>query len=411
MHLFLTEGMGWLEVICGSMFSGKSEELIRRLRRAKYANQKVVAFKHSSDDRYDSTKLASHSQNFIEGIPVANVEEMEKLLLTEYCDSEVIGIDEVQFFGEDVVKLVEKMANMGKRVIVAGLDQDFRGEPFHPMPELLIRAEHVDKLNAICMSCGSPASRTQRLVNGEPAYYDDPIIMVGAAESYEARCRKCHVVRNRDKKEGKLYFIVGTDTEIGKTHVTMELLKEELAKGTKVSAIKPIETGKDTFGENLEGSDTKKYADILGKETGEINTYFFSKPMSPHIAAELDGQEVNVGKIKADIDAAVNENDVVYVEGAGGLLVPYRESYTYLDLLVDYRKKAEVILVSANVLGTINHTLLTIDVLRRNDIKIKGIVFNNKEKTKDEKMAKNNIETITKYSGLKLIKEMGYDGV
>ena len=206
MHLFLTEGMGWLEVICGSMFSGKSEELIRRLRRAKYANQKIVAFKHSIDNRYDETKLASHSQTFIEGIPVANVEKIEEIVMSKYIDVEVIGIDEVQFFGNDIVPLVEKFANMGKRVIVAGLDQDFRAEPFHPMPELIARAEYVDKFNAICMCCGNPASRTQRLVDGEPAYFDDPIIMVGASESYEARCRKCHIVRKRDKKENLPHF-------------------------------------------------------------------------------------------------------------------------------------------------------------------------------------------------------------
>lgn len=411
MHLFLTEGMGWLEVICGSMFSGKSEELIRRLRRAKYANQKVVAFKHASDDRYDDTKLASHSQNFIEGIPVGSVEEMEELILTKYCDSEVIGIDEVQFFGEKVVSLVEKLANMGKRVVVAGLDQDFRGEPFHPMPELLIRAEHVDKLNAICMSCGSPASRTQRLVNGEPAYYDDPIIMVGAAESYEARCRKCHIVKNREDKEGKVYFIVGTDTEIGKTFVTTKLVEDEIAKGTDVTVLKPIETGKETFPQDLSGSDTKAYADLLGKDLKDVNTYFFSKPMSPHIAAEIDGEVVSVKKIKEDIDRARLNHDVVYVEGAGGLLVPYKDKYTYLDLLVDYRKKAEVILVSANVLGTINHTLLTIDVLRRNDIKINGIVFNNKDGNTDEKLLRNNVETISRYSSVKVIKEVGYNGL
>lgn len=410
MHLFLTEGMGWIEVICGSMFSGKSEELIRRLRRAKYANQKVVAFKHSSDDRYDNTKLASHSQTFIEGVPVSSAEEMENLLLTKYCDAEVIGIDEVQFFSGDIVKVIEKMANMGKRIIVAGLDQDFRGEPFNPMPELLIRAEHVDKLNAICMCCGSPASRTQRLVNGEPAFYDDPIIMVGASEAYEARCRKCHVVQSRDKSEGKLYFIVGTDTEIGKTNCTLNLIQKDLKNNKKVMVLKPVETGKETFGESLEGSDSKAYATLLNKDINEVNTYFFTKPLSPHVASKLDNTEINMGLIKEKIDKALKENEIVYVEGAGGLLVPYKDKYTYLDLLVDYRKKAEVILVSANVLGTINHTLLTIDVLRRNDIKINSVIFNNKNNIKDRDLIENNIETVRKYSAVKLIKEMEYNG-
>jgi thymidine kinase len=276
------------------MFSGKSEELIRRLRRAKYANQKVVAFKHSIDNRYDETKLASHSQTFIERIPASSPEAIEEMVMTKYVDAEVIGIDEVQFFGNGIVSVVEKFANMGKRVIVAGLDQDFRGEPFHPMPELIARAEYVDKFNAICMCCGSPASRTQRLVNGEPAFFDDPIIMVGASESYEARCRKCHVVRRREAKEGKLIFVVGTGTEIGKTYVTKKLLKEEMDKGIKVVGLKPVETGKESFGPNLEGSDTFSYAELTGKKTEEINRYFFQKALSPHIASEIDGEEISL---------------------------------------------------------------------------------------------------------------------
>lgn len=409
MHLFLTEGMGWLEVICGSMFSGKSEELIRRLRRAKYANQKIAAFKHSSDSRYDNEKLASHSKTFIEGIPVADVDEMEKLIFEKYYDAEVIGIDEVQFFGNEIVALVEKLADSGKRVIVAGLDQDFRGEPFHPMPELLIRAEHVDKLNAICMVCGSPASRTQRLVDGEPAYYDDPIIMVGASESYEARCRKCHVVKQRENKEGKLYFIVGTGTEIGKTKVTLRLLKEDLEKNKNITALKSVETGKNTFGENLEGSDTYEYSKLLGKKVEDINTYFFEKPLSPHLAAREDGKEIDVEKIKEKVDKALIDYEKVYFEGAGGLLVPYKDNYTYLDFMAYYRKKAEVILVAPNVLGTINHTLLTIDVLRRNDIKINSIIFNNIENIKDKEFLKNNIDAVVKHSGIKLVREMGYN--
>lgn len=198
MRLFYNEHMGWIEVITGSMFSGKSEELIKRLRRVKYGNQSLIVFKHASDERYDSEKVASHSLNFIEAVPVCSVEEMYNIVRKDYNDVEVIGIDEVQFFGTTVVEFCEMMANEGKRVIVAGLDQDFRGEPFKPMDELLAKAEFVDKFNAICMVCGSPASRTQRLVNGEPAFYDDPIVMVGAADSYEARCRKHHEVKHRE---------------------------------------------------------------------------------------------------------------------------------------------------------------------------------------------------------------------
>lgn len=201
MRLFYNEHMGWIEVVTGSMFSGKSEELIKRLRRVKYGKQSLVVFKHSSDKRYDEVKLASHSKNFIEAIPADSVEEMYRIVKEQYPDVEVIGVDEVQFFGHEVVEFCEVMANEGKRVIVAGLDQDFRGEPFKPMDELLAKAEFVDKFNAICMVCGSPASKTQRLVNGEPAFYDDPIIMVGASESYEARCRKHHIVRFRENEE------------------------------------------------------------------------------------------------------------------------------------------------------------------------------------------------------------------
>lgn len=406
MHLFLTEGMGWLEVICGSMFSGKSEELIRRLRRAKYANQKVVAFKHSIDNRYDETKLASHSQTFIEGIPAADAKTIEDIIMNKYIDAEVIGIDEVQFFGDDIVPIVEKLANMGKRVIVAGLDQDFRGEPFHPMPELMTRAEHVDKFNAICMCCGSPASRTQRLVNGEPAFFDDPIIMVGAAEAYEARCRKCHVVRKREVKEGKLLFIVGTGTEIGKTYVTTKLLEEALSENKKVIGLKPIETGKDSFPENLEGSDSYGYAKLFNKKIEEINRYFFKKPMSPHVAAELDGETIEISEIKKLIDKNLLENDVVYVEGAGGLLVPYKNNYTFLDLLVNYRQKAEVIVIAPNILGTINHTLMTIDILKRNDIKINSLIFNNIDKTLDKDLLKSNVDAIKEFTNIKVIREL-----
>ncbi|MGL4629274.1 thymidine kinase [Cetobacterium sp.] len=197
MHLLLTEGMGWIEVVTGSMFSGKSEELIRRMRRSKYANQKMVVFKHASDDRYDDTKVASHSQVFIEAVPASTVAEMREIIETQYKDVRVVGIDEVQFFGEEVAEFCEELADSGKRVVVAGLDQDFRGEPFKPMDRLMAKAEYVDKFNAICACCGNPASRTQRLVNGEPAYEDDPIVLVGASESYEARCRRCHIVRKR----------------------------------------------------------------------------------------------------------------------------------------------------------------------------------------------------------------------
>ncbi len=183
---------GWIEVICGSMFSGKTEELIRRVRRAQIARQRVQVFKHSLDARYAEREVASHNGLQLEAIPVENSDRLRALIAPE---TTVVAIDEGQFFDEGLVSLCEELADRGLRVIVAGLDMDFRGEPFGPMPQLMARAERVDKLQAICVVCGGPASRTQRLINGQPAAYDDPVILVGAEEVYQARCRGCHQVR------------------------------------------------------------------------------------------------------------------------------------------------------------------------------------------------------------------------
>jgi dethiobiotin synthase len=185
-------------------------------------------------------------------------------------------------------------------------------------------------------------------------------------------------------------------------------MREEMKSGKKVGALKPVETGRETFPENLEGSDSYAYAKLLNKEIEDVNIFFYTKPMSPHVASELDGEKVCLKTIKDRIDAGLQENDVLFVEGAGGLLVPLKDNYTFLDLLVDYRKKSEVILVSANTLGTINHTLLTIDVLKRNDIMIKGLVFNNKDNVQDEKLLRNNIETISKIGKVDVIADYGY---
>jgi len=173
------------------MFSGKSEELIRRVRRAQIARQRVQVFKPIIDDRYSKDNVTSHSGIFMDATPVHNVEEIRQRLEPE---TEVVAIDEGQFFDATLADLCNNLADQGKRVIVAGLDLDFRGEPFGPMPLLMAQAEVVDKLSAICVVCGAPASRTQRLVDGKPASYDDPVILVGASEVYEARCRRCHVV-------------------------------------------------------------------------------------------------------------------------------------------------------------------------------------------------------------------------
>lgn len=182
---------GRIELICGSMFSGKTEELIRLLRRAVIAKQQVQVFKPAIDDRFHIKKVTSHGGREFEAKPVNAAAEIIRHVLPE---TTVVAIDEVQFFDPEIVAICEQLAEEGKRVICAGLDMDFRGEPFGPMPALLARAEHVWKLHAICVICGEEASRTQRLVAGEPVAYDDPVVMVGAAEAYEARCRQCHVV-------------------------------------------------------------------------------------------------------------------------------------------------------------------------------------------------------------------------
>lgn len=182
---------GRVEVICGSMFCGKTEELIRRLRRAVIAKQNVQVFKHSLDDRYGIQQITSHNGQNIDAIPIA---ESSQIINQIKDDTTVVAIDEVQFFDEGIEDVINQLAERGLRVVLAGLDMDFRGEPFGPMPQLLCRAEDVTKLHAICVVCGESASRTQRLVNGSPARYDDPIILIGAKESYEARCREHHDV-------------------------------------------------------------------------------------------------------------------------------------------------------------------------------------------------------------------------
>jgi thymidine kinase len=183
---------GWIEIVCGSMFSGKTEELIRRVRRAKIARQKVQVFKPAIDTRYADREVTSHNGLQVEAVPVKNTAQVRDLIDQ---DTTVVALDEVQFFDDDVVELCEELADRGVRVIVAGLDMDFRGVPFGPVPALVARAENVQKLQAICVVCGGPASRTQRIINGQPAAYDDPVILVGADEAYEARCRGCHEVR------------------------------------------------------------------------------------------------------------------------------------------------------------------------------------------------------------------------
>lgn len=183
--------IGKIEVVTGCMFSGKSEELIRRLKRAKIAKQNIQVFKPALDSRYSSVEIVSHTGDKIEAIPVSSSEEILNKVIR---DTDVVGIDEAQFFDEGLVNVVQKLSKEGKRVIVAGLDMNFRGEPFGPMPILMAIADEVLKLHAICTICGEEATMTQRLVDGRPAKYDDPLIVIGASEKYEARCKKHHYV-------------------------------------------------------------------------------------------------------------------------------------------------------------------------------------------------------------------------
>jgi len=187
---------GRLEVITGPMFCGKTDELLRRLRRAIIAKQKIQVFKPGFDIRYSTEKVTSHAGNEYNAYPVESITEIPTLLLD---DVTLVAIDEAQFFGEEIIDVVQDLVDKGIRVIVGGLDMDFRGEPFGQMPVLLAQAEIVDKLHAICMTCGEEATRTQRLVDGNPAYYDDPIIIVGASEMYEARCRIHHQVPRKEE--------------------------------------------------------------------------------------------------------------------------------------------------------------------------------------------------------------------
>jgi len=192
---------GWIEVIVGVMFAGKSEELIRRVRRAIIARKRVQVFKSHLDDRYGLYRVTTHDGLSVEAQPADSSAEIMREVRPE---TEVVAIDEAQFLDAGVVEVCTALAGRGMRVIVAGTDTDFRGEPFGAMPQLLAVAEVIDKLHAICVRCGDPACRNQRLIDGHPARYDSPTIMVGGSESYEARCRHCHEVPRRDEDQTSL---------------------------------------------------------------------------------------------------------------------------------------------------------------------------------------------------------------
>ena len=188
---------GWLEVICGCMFAGKTEELIRRINVLSYAKKKIIVFKPEIDNRYSDKEIVSHAGT---KVPCIVVKDSKEILRYINPDTEVIAVEEVQFFGRDIVDVCEYLADKGLRVMVAGLDKDFSGEPFGVLPELLSRAVFVTKLTAVCAKCGAPATRTQRLVDGSPASFEDPIVLVGAVDHYEPRCRHCHEILNKPHK-------------------------------------------------------------------------------------------------------------------------------------------------------------------------------------------------------------------
>jgi thymidine kinase len=193
---------GWIEVIAGVMFSGKSEELLRRVRRAIIARKRVQVFKSHLDGRYAGIyAISSHDGRTVEAVPVDSSAQIAQCLDP---GAQVVAIDEAQFLDSSIVDIATSLAARGRRVILAGTDTDFRGEPFGPMPALMAVAEVVDKLHAICVLCGAPASRNQRLVDGRPARYDSPVIQIGGHEAYVARCRACHQVPRRDEDQGRL---------------------------------------------------------------------------------------------------------------------------------------------------------------------------------------------------------------
>jgi len=200
--MVLNQKEGWIEVITGPMFAGKTEELLRRIKRLEYAKKNIVVFKPLLDNRYGDNEVVSHNKNKTQSYNISDPEEIFNFVDKE---TNVVAIDEIQFLNEKVIDVINYLATNGIRVIVSGLDTDFRAEPFSFMPRLLSIAEYVTKLTAVCVKCGAPATKTQRIVNGKPARYLDPIVLIGASESYEARCRHCHKVYRKPKKyKGKL---------------------------------------------------------------------------------------------------------------------------------------------------------------------------------------------------------------
>lgn len=210
----------------------------------------------------------------------------------------------------------------------------------------------------------------------------------------------------RDEKK-ELIFVTGTDTGVGKTFVTVQLIMKDFENGVVVGGIKPIETGLENF-KDYKGSDSLEYAKIMNTEVNNVNTYFFNKPYAPLTASKYDRIDIDIKRIIAFIEEKIEKFEKMYVEGAGGLMVPFAEDYTFLDLIKYFSSKAKVIIVAKNSLGTINHTLMTVEILKSKGIKIEGIVLNNIENTKDISFMKDNKEMIEKLSGVKVMLELEY---
>lgn len=348
--------VGSLEVITGSMFSGKSEELIRRLRRAKFAKQKVVTFKHSVDNRYGENGVFSHRKESIFAYPVKDVAEMEKIM-DENIDAEIIGIDEVQFFGNEIVDFCKKYVDFGKRVIVAGLDMSFRAEPYEPVPELMAIADEVDKLHAICTVCGKPAYASQRLLDGKPAYYEDPLVMVGTIENYEARCKRHFIINHRNEKKAKIYFFVGTEINVGKKFVE-EMYIKNLSKDRNVKSETIILSG-----------------NIINCKKNVLKN------------------------LRKKVEEKILKNDFLFVRITGGILLPIEKNYTILDFMCEMRKSSEVVIVSKNKKGVLNQILVMVDLLKKSDLNLREIVYK-KTGNKNEIEENQIIEKISSLAGI-----------
>lgn len=304
--------IGRLEVITGSMFSGKSEELIRRIRRSKYAKQKVIVFSPSIDNRYGENGIYSHNKNNFEAYSVKDVKQMYDIL-SKNPDVEVIGIDEIQFLKPEVVEFCDKCVNLGVRVIVAGLDLDFRAEPFIPLPHLMAIADEVTKLSAICTVCGNPAYASQRLIDGKPAYDDDPLVSIGSTENYEARCRMHHIVKKRSEAKLSVQFniyLLETDNKIKKF--------------------------KDYFNYNLDISNS-------------------------------------VNKLREDISNLVKTKNKVIIDIKQSISSKIEGQYSIVDLLKEFIKSSNINIVCKNEKLSIQYLKTVINLLNLNNLKVKNI--------------------------------------